>query len=90
MGHEIERQDNRIVIMQSGWVFVGKYFEKGEDCRLEHASCVRNWGTTKGLGELAENGPTPKTVLDKCTTIRFHKLSVVVTLDCAKIWENIL
>lgn len=78
----------KIVILQRGWVFVGDYFEEGTNCRLENASCIRNWGTTKGLGELAENGPTSSTKLDPTPTVRFHKLGVVATLDCSNVWKK--
>lgn len=79
----------KICILQRGWVFVGKYYEEGDDCRLEEASCIRNWGTTKGLGEIAEGGPTSNTKLDKLSKpARFHKLGMVVSLDCnEKNWK---
>lgn len=32
---------------------------------LKNAAVVRIYGTTKGLGELAMDGPTPKTILDR-------------------------
>lgn len=72
----------RIVVLQRGWVAVGRYYQQGADCRLEGASIIRNWGTSKGLGEIAENGPTDKTILDKGPTLRFNELTVVVSLDC--------
>ena len=72
----------RIVILQRGWVAVGKMFQKGSDCRLEDAAIIRVWGTTKGLSEIAANGPTKNTILDKSPTIRFHELTVVATMDC--------
>ena len=72
----------RIVILQRGWVMVGRYSESGDDCKLESASVIRIWGTSHGLGEIAQDGPTSLTKLDKCPTVRFHRLTVVATMDC--------
>jgi hypothetical protein len=78
-----------IVILQRGWVYVGKFYQDGANCRLEEAKNVRNWGTTKGLGEIALNGPTDKTVLDDSPTVKFHELTVVASLVCeAKKWQK--
>jgi hypothetical protein len=78
----------KIVILQRGWVFVGRLSKTGSDCVLEDASCIRVWGTTRGLGELTE-APTSKTVLDKTGTVRFHELTVIATLDCSQTaWES--
>ena len=72
----------KIVILQRGWVFVGKMEEDGDNRLLHNASIIRNWGTTKGLGELSE-GPTSNTKLDKCSGIvEFDKLTVVATIAC--------
>lgn len=78
----VSQGKTRIVILQRGWVFVGNYYQDGHNCTLENASVIRSWGTTKGLGEIAENGPTAKTVLDKCNTVRFHELTIIATIDC--------
>jgi hypothetical protein len=52
-----------IVAATSGFVWVGD-IERSGDCLLIHnAKNIRRWGTTRGIGELA-NGPTPSTVLD--------------------------
>ena len=72
----------RIVILQRGWVKVGRFFQDGPNCRLEQCSGIRLWGTTRGLGEIASNGPTAKTVLDPEPTCRFHELTVIATIDC--------
>lgn len=71
----------RIVVGQRGWVHIGEYAEDGDTVILTNARCIRRWGTTKGLGEIAVNGPTPKTVLDDAGTVRVHLLAVVHTLD---------
>jgi hypothetical protein len=73
--------DVRIVILQRGWVMVGRYSESGDECRLTDCSNVRVWGTTKGLGEIAEGGPNGSTKLDKQPVTRFHKLTVIATID---------
>lgn len=72
----------QIVVLNRGWVVVGDYLEEGDNCTLTNASVVRKWGTTKGLGELAENGPLADTVLDKCPNVHFNKLTMVARMDC--------
>ena len=75
--------DIKIVILQRGWIMIGKFQRIGNDCKLSNASIIRNWGTTKGLGELASEGATGTTKLDKCYgTVQFDYLTVVATIDC--------
>jgi hypothetical protein len=81
--------NTKIVILQRGWIMVGQFSRKGSDCKLTNASVIRTWGTTKGLGEIAENGPTSTTKLDKCFgVVEFDYLTVVATLSCnEKKWD---
>ena len=72
----------QIIIAQRGWVFVGDVQTAGDNVVIENAQCIRRWGTTKGLGELAANGPTKSTVLDSMGTVRLHALAVVAAIDC--------
>ena len=72
----------QIVIAQRGWVFVGDVEKSGDDVTINNAQCIRRWGTTNGLGEIAKNGPTSNTVLDDMGTVRLHALAVVASLDC--------
>ena len=72
----------QIVIAQRGWVFVGDVEKSGDDVTINNAQCIRRWGTTKGLGEIARSGPTSNTVLDDMGTVRLHSLAVVASLDC--------
>ena len=75
--------DIKIVILQRGWNMVGRFDRNGSDCKLTNASVIRYWGTTKGLGQIAKDGPTEKTKLDKCHGIvQFDYLTVVATVDC--------
>jgi hypothetical protein len=80
----------RIVILQRGWIFIGKLYQKGVDCRLENAYVIRRWGTSKGLGELASEGEKSETVLDYAGNVSFHKLTEVANLECnTKKWKKI-
>lgn len=79
----------QIVILQRGWVFVGLMTKKGSECELTDAATIRNWGTTKGLGEIAEGGPTASTKLDPCPLVRFHYLTMVGQIECnEKNWSK--
>ncbi len=70
----------KIVILQRGWVYVGRFERTGNDCKLHNASCIRVWGTKYGLGELV-NGPTKDTKLDPCNgVVEFDYLTVVHTI----------
>ena len=71
----------KIAILQRGWVFVGRFSKKGSDCQIQDGFCIRNWGTSKGLGELC-SGPTSKTVLDPVGIVRVNELGIVALLDC--------
>lgn len=82
--------DIKIVILQRGWIMVGRFERKGSDCKLSNASVVRKWGTINGLGELADRGPLSDTVLDKCYGIvEFDYLTVVATISVnQKSWKE--
>lgn len=81
----------KIAILQRGWVFIGRFTKNGTDCKLTDAYNIRTWGTTKGLGELAENGKTDKTNLDKVNDVLFHELGIVALLDVnMEKWDNVL
>ena len=72
--------DIKIVILQRGWVYIGRFERKGNDCKLFNAYCIRTWGTTKGLPELV-NGATSSTKLDKCEgVVEFDWLTVIHTI----------
>jgi hypothetical protein len=74
--------DIRIVILQRGWVVVGRYYEDGNKRRIESGYVIRAWGTTRGLGQIATEGPTDKTILDAVSTVHFHEQGEVASLVC--------
>lgn len=71
----------QIVIAQRGWVFIGQVTELDEHFLIQDCQNIRRWGTTKGLGEIAANGPTTNTILDEMGTVTIHKLSVIARID---------
>lgn len=74
--------DLKIVILQRGWVMIGKFERSGNDCKLHNASVIRVWGTTKGLGQLALEGPQTGTKLDKCGLVEFDYLTTISVISC--------
>ena len=73
----------KIVVLQRGWVFVGRYSLDPETqiVTLTDAKNIRLWGTTRGLGQLAESGPTSSTKLDPAGVVTFHLLTQVSAID---------
>lgn len=84
--------DVKIVILQRGWCMVGRFERNGNDCKLHNASVIRVWGTTRGLGEIAEGGPTSSTKLDKTNgLVEFDYLTVIASISCnEEKWESYL
>lgn len=82
-------KDIRICVLHRGWVLVGAYERKGEFISLTNPKVIRRWGTTKGLGEIAIEGPTSSTVLDKEPESEFHISQCVRTIKCEETkWES--
>lgn len=81
--------DIRICILQRGWVMVGRYSKNGSEITLDGGSVIRIWGTTKGLGELAFDGPTSSTKLDPIPQTNWHELTEIATVKCKEDkWKN--
>ena len=72
----------QIVIADRGWVFVGETSQTETGVVIHNAAVVRRWGTTRGLGQLAKEGPTPDTRLDPCSTVHIPTGSVVAIMEC--------
>lgn len=86
---EPKNSDIKIVVLQRGWVMIGRYTKAGDTVTLENAHVIRTWGTTKGLGELAFEGKKANTKLDKAGHVEFHVLTVVATINCDdKKWDS--
>jgi hypothetical protein len=79
----------KIVVLDRGWVFVGRITEQPGQLTIDEACCVRYWGTKKGLGELASLGPRPETKLDATPRIVAPGRAVMFTIECDESkWTN--
>lgn len=72
----------QIVILDRGWVYVGTVSINGDWCTIENAQCIRRWGTTAGLGELAAKGPLPETKLEPTGLLRAPLKSIIAMIKC--------
>ena len=57
-----------IVVVDSGFVYVGNVTIQGNYVIVGNALNIRKWGTSLGLGEL-RNGPTKDTITDDCGSV---------------------
>lgn len=70
-----------IVVLDRGFVYVGSIEHDGEWCVIKDARNIRYWGTERGLGQLALEGPTDKTRLDAVGTVRAPARAVISVID---------
>lgn len=70
-----------IVVLDRGFVYVGSVCIDGDWCVISDARNIRYWGTERGLGQLALEGPTSKTKLDVVGTVRAPMRAVISVID---------
>ena len=76
----------QIVVLDRGFVYVGNVEDQGENLKITEARNIRRWGTTKGLGQLALEGPTRNTELDDVGTVIAPKRAVIHQIECKQDW----
>ncbi len=80
----------KIVVLDRGFVYVGRPEQEDDFLVIKNAKNVRVWGTTKGLGELAMEGPKSGTRLDAVGTVRAPMRAVISIIDSdAAKWTGI-
>lgn len=72
----------QIAVLDRGFVYVGQCTIGDQGLTITEASCVRRWGSTGGLGELAQKGPQTNTKLDPAGTVHAPMSSVIHLIDC--------
>lgn len=77
-----------IVVADRGWVWVGDVTTDGDFTLIKGGQCVRRWGTTEGLAELASKGPRPNTRLDAPADVKVSSRAVIAIVPCeASAWS---
>lgn len=80
-----------IVCTEYRGVFYGWAVDTSKDVIfLARARMAIYWGTTKGLFELAETGPTPKSKISARADLEVRKVSAVIEVahEAVLAWEN--
>jgi len=74
-----------IVIADRGFVYVGDVeIKQGDECKITNAKNIRRWGTDKGLGQLALEGPQEGTTLDDVGVIRIPWHAYISLIETEK------
>ena len=77
----------QIVIGMRGWVWVGMTKREGDYLVVRDARVIRKWGTTRGLAQIANSGPTADTKIDDPAPLRVHVLALIGTYEAnAEAW----
>jgi len=71
----------RILIIDAGWVLVGHITYTKTHMIVNNGNVVRNWGTTRGIGQLALSGPTGDTALDPIPRTLVSRDKVIFDLN---------
>lgn len=81
----VKKASGRLVIavLDRGWVFVGRATESPSALTLQSADCIRYWGTTRGIGQLALEGPQSGTKLDPAGTVTVPRTAVIALIDAS-------
>mgnify|MGYP006928295197 CR=1 FL=1 len=78
-----------IVVIPNGWIYVGSITIEKDWCIIDKAINIRRWGTSNGLGELAEKGPLENTKLDFYGVVRIPKKQIITIIDTDKeLWKK--
>jgi len=73
-----------VAILDRGWVFIGRATDSPSGVQFSNAACIRRWGTSNGIGQLALEGPQRETKLDEAGTVTVPRTSVVALIDAVE------
>jgi len=81
-----KKDDSKLVIaiLDRGWVFVARATETPSAVILTNAACIRYWGTTRGIGQLALEGPQRETKIDEAGTVTVPRTAIIALIDAVE------
>lgn len=71
-----------LVVADRGFVWVGQTTTTENWVEIKDARCVRRWGTSEGLNELAKKGPLPTTKLDAPADLKVSRKALIALIPC--------
>ena len=71
-----------LVVLTGGFVYAGSPKIEEGYLYLSDAKCIRRWGTERGLGQLATQGPQEKTITDPCADVVAPVSSLIHLISC--------
>jgi hypothetical protein len=79
---DIKDGELAIAVMDRGWVFVGFITKlSNERIRVDCCHNIHKWGTERGLGQIALDGPTQETLLYPCAPVVGKPLFLIKASD---------
>ena len=73
-----------IVILTAGHVWIGDVVTDGDWVCIANGNVIRRWGTSKGLAQLAAEGPTPNTKLDMLGDAQAPMSALIGIIPCKR------
>jgi hypothetical protein len=85
----IMKKTRGIFVLDRGWVLTGFTRDYHPYGTITDAAVIRLWGTNAGLGQLAERGPTERTILDPLGVVWVPQHAIIFYLACSPdgLWE---
>lgn len=71
-----------LVVADRGFVWVGAVTTDADWVHIAGARCVRRWGTSEGLNELAIKGPLANTRLDAPADLKVSRKALIAIIPC--------
>jgi len=83
MQQKTDKMKKVIAIATGGFVWIGYVsLDTNTHLVLTEAFNIRKFGTTRGLGQIAVEGPTSDTVLDACGVVEINRTALIATILC--------
>jgi len=82
-----------IVVLDRGFVYIGNVSVNEQWCRITDAANIRYWGTTRGLGQLALEGPQSATRIDSVGSIDAPRAVIHIiylSKEALQKWQTLL
>lgn len=71
-----------LVVADRGFVWVGEAITTDDWVEIKNARVVRRWGTSKGLNQLAKEGPLTNTQLDEPADLKVSRKALIAIIPC--------